>query len=270
MKFNATKFLNLFRVWRGKVSDAQEESITFLINAFEKQRVIQSIPQIAYCFATIAHETAWTFRPIKEYRSKIGSAGRANQDRYWNTGYYGRGYVQLTWERNYKILGDRINYDLVSNPDKALDPIYAFMILVHGMNEGLFTGKKLSDFINGNQKDYDNARRIINGKDKAKQISEYALHFEKILKNSAAVSDSKPAPLPVPTLPTSQTPSENAEPTAELVLKEVAKLAAKRGGISAVLTGLGAYASGFDLTASLLIVLAVGLILGFAWYWRKK
>ena len=47
------------------------------------------------------------------------------------------------------------------------------------MHKGLFTGKKLSDYINATKTDYLNARRIINGVDRADDIKGYAEKLEK-------------------------------------------------------------------------------------------
>jgi hypothetical protein len=55
------------------------------------------------------------------------------------------------------------------------------------MSKGLFTGKKLSDFISGDACDYKNARKIINGLDQAALIAQYALTFEGILKSAIAM-----------------------------------------------------------------------------------
>ena len=38
-------------------------------------------------------------------------------------GYYGRGPIQLTWERNYAKYGDLLGVDLVGDPDLLLDPV---------------------------------------------------------------------------------------------------------------------------------------------------
>jgi hypothetical protein len=50
-----------------------------------------------------------------------------------------------------------------------------------GMEKGLYTGKKLSDYINQSRCDYVQSRRIINGMDRAKLIADYAVFFETIL-----------------------------------------------------------------------------------------
>ena len=61
----------------------------------------------------------------------------------------------------------------------------SFSILTIGFKNGLFSGKKISDYINDKKKDYRNARRCINILDKADTISEYAKKFELILIKSS-------------------------------------------------------------------------------------
>ena len=56
----------------------------------------------------------------------------------------------------------------------------AVKILVDGMINGIFTGRKLSNYITDVSKDFFNARKIINGLDKAELIASYA---EKFIKN---------------------------------------------------------------------------------------
>ena len=46
------------------------------------------------------------------------------------------------------------------------------------MKHGVFTGKKLSDYVNENRKSYDLARYVINGRDKRDLIAKYAEIFE--------------------------------------------------------------------------------------------
>jgi hypothetical protein len=65
-----------------------------------------------------------------------------------------------------------------------MDPDTAYKIMSLGMYQGLFTGRKLSDYINDTKKDYVNARRIINGTDRAQMIADYATSFEQVLTDS--------------------------------------------------------------------------------------
>jgi putative chitinase len=96
-----------------------------------------------------------------------------------NDGYAfrGRGLVQLTGRRLYGIAGPLIGADLISNPDAACDLQDAAKIMAVGMRDGIFTNKKLSDYFNSSTSDWVNARRIINGTDRASDIAAYARKF---------------------------------------------------------------------------------------------
>ena len=81
---------------------------------------------------------------------------------------------------------------LVENPDLAKDPETAWQILELGMTKGLFTGKKLSDYLYDNGVDYKNMRRIINGKDRAELIAGYAEKFFDALEFEEEAEEAKP------------------------------------------------------------------------------
>ena len=133
--------------------------------------------QIAYILATVEWETAQTFKPVREAFWLTEDWRRQNL-RYYP--YYGRGYVQLTWRTNYAKYSQILGVDLVNNPDLAMDNNIALFILVHGFKTGSFSGRKITDFINRNQTDFVNARRCINGRDRAHDIAQLA---EKYLQN---------------------------------------------------------------------------------------
>jgi putative chitinase len=42
-------------------------------------------------------------------------------------GFHGRGGIQLTWEKNYKLHGDRLGFDYVSKPDLLIQPQHAML-----------------------------------------------------------------------------------------------------------------------------------------------
>ena len=133
---------------------------------------VTDLGQLAYIIATAIGEC--NLRPIKEYRGRPGTHIRTVQDKYWSTGYYGRGYVQLTWKDNYAKFARKLGVDLVGEPDLAMNPKYAAQITAYGMKNGSFTGKKLGDYINGSHQDFVGARRIINGTDKAAKFAGFA------------------------------------------------------------------------------------------------
>jgi len=143
-------------------------------------------------FATVYHETATTMLPIAEYGKGKGKAyGRRlkhSMVKYPTTFgiMYGRGYVQLTWYENYELMGRLLGIDLLNNPDLALVPQYAAKIMVEGMTKGSsslgdFTGKCLEQYFNNNVEKPLEARRIINGTDRAEDIAELYYTFKKFL-----------------------------------------------------------------------------------------
>ena len=134
--------------------------------------------EVAYVLATTYWETARTMKPVRE-AYWLSDRWRQENLRYYP--WYGRGYVQITWRENYIRLGKRLNLDLTTDPDVVMKPDIAVKILVIGMKEGLFTGKKLSDYITLQRSDFQGARRIINGNDKAAAIASIAEDYDKLL-----------------------------------------------------------------------------------------
>jgi hypothetical protein len=136
--------------------------------------------QIAYVLATVDWETGHTFQPVKE-AFWCSEEWRKDHLRYYP--YYGRGYVQLTWKDNYRKYGEKLDIDLVDNPDLALEPETAMFVLIDGFKTGAFTGKKLADFVNEDETDYYNARTCINGHDKAETIAAMAERYQEQLES---------------------------------------------------------------------------------------
>lgn len=148
----------------------------------------------AYALATAFHETGATMQPVKElggvrYLAKydtgklaaaLGNTPEADGDGIF---YAGRGYVQLTGRRNYQIAGEKLGVDLLRKPDLAMEPDIAADIMRCGMIDGWFTGKSFKSYLptgpSGALRDeFVNARRIINGVDKANLIAGYAVTFQ--------------------------------------------------------------------------------------------
>ena len=138
----------------------------------------------AYILATAQWETAHKMWPIREYGRGQGRP-YGKTDPVTGQSYYGRGFVQLTWKRNYKTMGDLLGVDLVGQPDQALELHLAADILVIGMRDGLFAPKsgKLSKYL-GKSLDWIGARRTVNGTDKAIEIAAIARLFHAILQKS--------------------------------------------------------------------------------------
>lgn len=152
--------------------DSKQATINSIVAACSARGF--SKPQIAYVLATTQWETAGTFKPVREGLSRSDDWRRLNL-RYYP--YYGRGYVQITWNYNYEKFGKRLGIDLLGQPDLALLHEYALPILVDGFEYGLFTGRKISDYINAGKTDFVGARRCINGTDRASEIAALAQKF---------------------------------------------------------------------------------------------
>lgn len=159
----------------GKMSQGQMAGCTTILDGWEARNKTD-LRQLAYMLATAKWETAHTMQPVAEYGHGAGSAYGA-PDPVTGQTYYGRGYVQLTWKANYQKLSPWVGVDLVNEPDLAMKPDVAAIILFEGMEQGLFTGVGLPRYFNDVACDWVNARRIINGTDRAETIAEIARAF---------------------------------------------------------------------------------------------
>jgi hypothetical protein len=153
----------------------KEGTVKAIISECKKQG-LNLTNQIAYVLATTEWETANTFKPVRE-AYWMSEEWRRKNLRYFP--YYGRGYVQLTWRANYQKYSSILGVDLVNNPDKVLEPNVSLFILVHGCKNGTFTGMKIEDYIHNGATDFYNARRVINGIDKAQEIANIARQWTK-------------------------------------------------------------------------------------------
>ena len=215
MKFDRAKFFASYAAAFGSLTQAQQDGLNALLAAAEADTEITDIRWLAYMLATVKHECADRWKPIEEF-------GRGKGHRYGNpvtvtdpagkqftNVYYGRGFVQLTWDYNYRSMGSALKNRLLYEPALALDADVAYRIMSYGMRTGAFTGKALSRYINTTGCDYVNARKIINGLDQADRIAGYASKLEKVLRDSAVaaipgvpvVAPAQPAQPAAPTTP---------------------------------------------------------------------
>lgn len=166
----------------GKLEEDQVRGMNALLDAIEGERITDN-RWTAYMQATAYHETAHTMLPIAEYGH--GRGHPYGQSKHGHV-YYGRGYVQLTWDYNYEKMGKILGVDLLNKPDLAMEPDIAAKVMLEGMIRGVFTGKALHDYFNDQHTDWINARRIINGTDRAKLIAGYAEQFYEDLNAAGA------------------------------------------------------------------------------------
>lgn len=159
-----------------KLTQKQVDSLDRIIFECERQGV-EDIRQVAYILATAYWECynpkhpETRLTPMKEF----GSEAYLKSKKYYP--YIGAGFSQLTWQDNYKKEGKRLGIDLLNHPDLILDIPTAANSHVYCMVHGVYTGRKLSDYINDEKCDFINARKIINGLNRAEEIASFAQKF---------------------------------------------------------------------------------------------
>jgi len=169
-------------LYAGALNQAQVDSLNAISQAWE-QYGDGDRHKLAYILATAHHETGafkWLreiWGPTKAQNGYEGRADLGNNQSGDGKKFMGRGFVQLTGRRNYTDWSKRTGLDLLKEPDLVMQPAVAARILVQGSMLGTFTGKKLGNYINGDTLDWTNARRVINGTDKAELIAGYARQF---------------------------------------------------------------------------------------------
>jgi len=165
-------------LFKGSISSDQFRGIDAILERYH-ELCINDVRKLAYILATVYHESAKTMQPIEEYgkgaKYDYGKKLRMNRTAYSvpDKIYYGRGLVQLTWYDNYKAMGKILNLPLLEQPELLLNMEVSVKVLFNGMMEGRFTGKSLKDYFTSDKTDAFNARKIINGLDKATTIQGY-------------------------------------------------------------------------------------------------
>lgn len=161
----------------GKLSQTQVEGIDAILQAGS------DLPthHLAHCLAHVRRETGGGMYPIKEtvmpsHKDKNPSDTEVIlrldvafakgqlpwvKTPYWRGGAFGRGQIQVTHADNYLKFA-------ISNYADALKLDVSARVVVEGMSQGKFTGRKLSDYDFPAALDAPparNPRRIVNGKD---------------------------------------------------------------------------------------------------------
>ncbi|MEK9207257.1 MAG: glycoside hydrolase family 19 protein [Patescibacteria group bacterium] len=154
---------------------AARKNIPLIVRALKDEGILT--PNVlSYALATIQHESG-SFEPVNEgyYLDKGKAPGTSGKQIAAKNGYsgganyYGRGFIQLTHDYNYKKIGNEIGLGdkLVNNPDLANDPEIAAKIFARFLkNSGTAATADKGDFFNAragvNSKDYRTYQPIAN------------------------------------------------------------------------------------------------------------
>jgi putative chitinase len=211
---NRTAFFSAVarQITKKPLAEAQTDGFARILDAWEASHADRDRRWLAYILATAFHETGRSMTAVEEnlrysakrlievwpsrfdaksaralagqpqwianrvYGGRMGNGGEASGDG-WR--FRGRGLVQITGRDNYRKFG------VEDQPDVALQPQPSVEILLAGMLEGLFTGKRLGDYFAPGLESWREARRIINGLDCADVIALYGRAFHQALAAAA-------------------------------------------------------------------------------------
>jgi len=240
MKIDRDRFFASYTAAFGTLSQPQQDGLNELLDAAEADAEITDIRWLAYMLATVKWECADRWKPIEEFGKgsgrKYGNPVTVTDPsgKSFTNVYYGRGYVQLTWDGNYRQFGNLLKNRLLYEPQLALDSAVAYQIMSYGMRHGSFTGVGLGKYINAGGCDYVNARRIINGTDQAPKIAGFAAKLEQVLRASV-VAAIPGVPVVAPTTPPA--PAESAPPAQAFVVTTTLNIRGGPGAANAAVVG---------------------------------
>ena len=149
------------------------QNLELLISEWEANDATGDDRKLANILATAMLESGRTFHSVNENLS----TGYFPEG-YAPTGYWGRGFVQLTHEYNYTDMGEELDIDMTGEDERriaALPTISAYTT-ANGMLDGDFTGRDLNRYLTStenedgtytheaaSQNDWFNSRRVVNG-----------------------------------------------------------------------------------------------------------
>lgn len=183
-------------IFGGKLTQEQVDGINIILETMDRDEFkVVDKRHAAYILATSFWETGRTMEAVKEKTGEqyffrmydIKGSRPQVAKRLGNTipgdgiKFAGRGQVQLTGRTNYTNMGKYLKLDLVNKPDLLLDTKISARVLVYGLLNGSFTGVSIKKYLTSTKTDYVNARRVVNGVDKAEEIANIAKSFERAI-----------------------------------------------------------------------------------------
>ncbi len=204
--FDPATFRTQYQYYFGPTTKAVQNNLLDLLTRIQNDPTVTDLRDAAYMLATAKAETGIYSSARPEGPGNDKPKGQSLYDYFegkygyltpkgeelGNTqegdgyDYRGRGYVQITGRANYARFSTP-GHDLIANPDDVRNADVAYSIMSRGMLSMGFPKKVLGDYIKPNgPADLYNARRIINGTDRADEIADYARRFLFVLMGSRA------------------------------------------------------------------------------------
>lgn len=195
----------------GKLQASQVSGMNAILDEWERRNLTE-LPMLADMLATAYHETFASMQPVIETRNPSKDKTNPSVDTaiarlesswkrgkmpwvksaYWRKdkdglSWLGRGLPQVTHKFNYAKAEKALGIPFTKKPELMLEMKHAIPVMFEGMLNGWFTGKKLSDYFGpGMTPQWRNARKIINGLEKADVVAGYAKQFYTDLVNATA------------------------------------------------------------------------------------
>lgn len=198
-------------LFEGALNSGQVAGIDKDLDYWEENYPDGNLQHLAYILATEYHETKRTMQPIPEgggkerlrrmYDITGDRPDKARELGNVNPGdgaTYTGGKVQLTGRSNFRKMGKRLNLPLEDKPELIYDIDVSTAVLFVGMLEGIFTTRSLEKYTDKQGVlDSFNARRVVNGTDRAAAIANiYKIFLQAVLmaKNSHAAEQVNQSP----------------------------------------------------------------------------
>ena len=248
-----------------RLSQQQVDGLTDILNEWEAHYSHLPLTYLACYLGQAFRETGGTMAPVRETFATSDKQAMARLETawtsgtlpsvktpYWRKGWFGRGRIQVTHAENYSYAQAKSGLPIVANPSLMLDSKADLKVSLPGTIEGWWTrGKhRMSMYLDRPDPDFEGARRIVNGNDKAKLVATYCEAFLAALR-AAEVGKAQPADvLPALAVPDDIKPAESKSLWSALLT-----FATGGGGLAF----LGAIDNPMSLAAFALVLVAGGI-----------
>ncbi|MGL5965414.1 MAG: glycoside hydrolase family 19 protein [Fusobacteriaceae bacterium] len=149
--------LDILRFEKPNLNHLNQDELLIVKTCMSSEFGFYDLAQISYILATAKHESA-NFQYLEEINGKQQAKRLSYQG---GQNYYGRGYLQLTHNYNYKKVGDLLKVDLLNRPELvSQDKILASRILCLWF---MPSQHPIDKHINTKKIDYWTARNLVNG-----------------------------------------------------------------------------------------------------------
>lgn len=197
-----------------KFTQEQVDGLENILTHWEVTYPDQPLAFLANFLAQTYLETDTTMQPVKEFGGKTPASAKRYFFRMYDIQgsrpdvakalgnimpgdgekYCGHGLLQITGRANMAAQSKKHGKDFLTHPEQLLDPATSVKVCFAAAMDGDFTGKSFSDYYNPLTGDFDavNARRVINGINRAEEIGVLHQHFAHALQEASAEGEVSP------------------------------------------------------------------------------